>query len=62
MSGEATHETYTFSRFTRWKKWNIHDKNLNFLFITYNFKRDRYFALNDVIHVHTLRHIIDDVA
>ena len=28
----------------------------------YTFKRDRFFALNDVIHVHTLRHINDDVA
>ena len=33
-----------------------------FLFIIYNFKLDRFFALNDVIHVHTLRHINDDVA
>ena len=37
-------------------------KNLNFLFIIYNFKGDRFFALNDVIHVLTLRHINDDVA
>ena len=35
---------------------------LNFLFIIYNFKCDRFFALNDVIHVHTLRHIIGDIA
>ena len=28
----------------------------------HNFKRDRFFALNDVIHVRTLRHFNDDVA
>ena len=37
-------------------------KEMNFLFIIYNFKRDRLFALNDVIYVRTLRHINDDVA
>ena len=37
-------------------------KEINFLFIIYNFKRDRLFALNDAIHVRTLRHIYDDVA
>ena len=57
MSGEA----YIFS-LHEFEKWHIHDKNLIFLFITNNFKRDRFFALNDVIPVHTLRHIIDDVA
>ena len=66
MSGEATNEIrrmkYTFSRFMRWNKWHIHSKHLNFLLIIYNFKRDRYFALNDVIHVRTLRHINDDIA
>ena len=35
---------------------------LNFLFIICNFKRDRFFALNDIIHVHTLHNINDDVA
>ena len=30
---------------------------MNFLFIIYNFKRDRFFALIDIIDVHTLRHI-----
>ena len=35
---------------------------MNFLFIIYNFKRNRFFALNDVIHVRTLRHINDDIA
>ena len=53
---------YTFSRFTGLNKWHIHSKNLNFLFIICNFKRDRFFALNDVIHIHNLRHINDDVA
>ena len=33
-----------------------------FEFSFYIFKRDRYFALNDVIHVHTLHHINDHVA
>ena len=37
-------------------------KKMNFLFIIYNFKRDRFFALNDVKHIRTLRHINDDVA
>ena len=43
---------------------NVHDKNLNFLYITciYNLKRDRFFALYDIIHVQTLHHINDDVA
>ena len=36
-------------------------KVLNFLFIIYNFKRDRFFVLNDVIHIHTLHHFNDDV-
>ena len=35
---------------------------VTFLVIIYNFKRDRFFALNDVIHIHTLRYINDDVA
>ena len=35
---------------------------LNFLFIIYHFKRNRFFAVNDVIHVRTLRHINNDVA
>ena len=51
--------SYTFSRFTRWNKLHIHDKKNNFLFIIYNLKRDRFFALNDVIHVRKLRHIND---
>ena len=38
---------YTFSRFTRWNKWHIHSKNFNFLFIIYNFKGDRFFALKE---------------
>ena len=50
-----------FSRFTRWNKWHIHDKKLNFLFIIYNFKQDRFFALNEVIRGRLLRHINDDV-
>ena len=37
-------------------------KKMIFLFILYNFKRDSFFELNDVIHVRTLRHINDDVA
>ena len=40
---------------------SIHSKNLNFLFIIYNFKRNRFLALNDIINVRTLRHINDDV-
>ena len=43
-------------------KWHIHDKTLNCLFVIYNFKLDRFFALNDIKHVHTLRHINDDGA
>ena len=37
---------------------------MNFLFIIYHFKlkRNRFFAVNDVIQVRTLRHINDDVA
>ena len=31
-------------------------------FIIYHFKRYRFFAVNDVIHVRTLRHFNDDVA
>ena len=57
MSGEATNEIYTFSLYEM-KKWHFGSKKLNL----YNFKRDRFFALIDVIHVHTLRHINDDVA
>ena len=53
---------YTFSNFMRWNKWHIHSKNFNFLFIIYNFKSDRFFALYDVIHVCTLRCIVDDIA
>ena len=30
-------------------------------FIIYNFKCDIFFALNDVIHVRTLRHINNDI-
>ena len=36
-------------------------KKMNFLFIIYNFKQDRFFALNDVMRGRTLRHINDDV-
>ena len=43
MSGEATNEIYIFS-LHEMKKWHIHDKNLNFLFIIYNFKRNRFFC------------------
>ena len=55
MSGEATNEIYIFS---------LHEmkKNLNFLFIMYDFKPDRFAKLNDVIHIHTLHHINDDIA
>ena len=35
---------------------------MNCLFIIYNFKPDRFFALNDVTHIHTLHHINDDTA
>ena len=35
---------------------------MNFLFIIFNLKRDRFLALNDVLHVRTKRHINDDVA
>ena len=36
---------------------------LNFLYTIFNFKRDRFCALNDVIHVRTLdRRHINDVA
>ena len=38
-------------------------QKIDLLFIIYHFKRNRFFfAVNDVIHVHTLRHIYDDVA
>ena len=37
MSGEV-------SRNTRLNKWHIRGKNLNFIFIIYNFKRGRYFC------------------
>ena len=30
--------------------------------LIYHFKRYRFFAVNDVIHVRTLRHFNDDVA
>ena len=56
---------YSFSCFMRCNKslkWHIHEKNLNFLFIIYNFKCDRFFALYDIIQDCTLRHIRDDVA
>ena len=33
---------YTYSPFTIWNKWYILSKNLNFLFIIYNFKRDTF--------------------
>ena len=56
----TTHEICIF-RFTRWNKWHIHSKNLNFLFIIYNFKQDIFLALNDGIWGRTLRYINDDV-
>ena len=37
-------------------------QKFEFSIIIYNLKCDGYFALNDVIHVCTLRHINDDVA
>ena len=37
-------------------------QNFEFSFIIYNFKHDRFFKLNDVIYVHTLRQINDDIA
>ena len=43
MSGEATNEIYIFS-LHEMKKWHIHSKKLNFLFIIYTFKRDRFFC------------------
>ena len=52
ISGKATNEIYIFS-LHEMNKWHIHSKNLNFLFIIYNVKRDRFFSRNDVIHVHT---------
>ena len=39
----------------------IHDKNLNFHFIIYNFKQDRFLALYDIIHILKLHHINDDL-
>ena len=62
ISGEATNEKYIFSLHEMKKKRHIHSKNLNFLFIIYNFNRDRSFVLNEVIQIHTLLHINDDVA
>ena len=61
MSGEATNEIYIFSLHGM-KLMAYSSKNLNFLFIIYHFKRYRFFAVNDVIHVRTLRHFNDDVA
>ena len=54
-------EIYIFS-LHEMNKWHIHDKNLNFLFIIFTFKRDRFFALNDVIHIRTIRYSNDDIA
>ena len=57
MSGGATNEIYIFS---------LHEKSFaeTFTFSTYiyHFKRNRFLAVNDVIHVRTLRHINNDVA
>ena len=36
-------------------------QKIDFPFFIYYLKRDRFFALNDVTHVRTLRHINDDV-
>ena len=36
-------------------------QKFDFFFIIYNFKQDKFFALNDVIRGRTLRHINDDV-
>ena len=55
MTSEATNEIYFLAS----------RGAINGIFIPkefYTFKRDRFLALNDVIHVHTLRHINDDVA
>ena len=52
MSCKAMNEIYIFS-LHEMKLMAFHSKNLNC---------DRFFALNDVIQVHTLRHINDDVA
>ena len=62
MNGEAMNEIYIFLASQDEISGIINSKNLNFLFIIYNFKLGRYFALNDVILVHTLRHMNDDVA
>ena len=40
----------------------INGENLNFLFIIYNFKCDRFFVLYDFIHFRTLRPINDDIS
>ena len=47
-------------------RYYFHEKEVNycyilskFLFILYNFKLDRFCALNDVIHVHKLCHSND---
>ena len=61
ISSSETKNLYFFC-FTRGSKRHIHDKNLNFIFIIYNFKRGRFFALNNIIRVRTLLHINDDVA
>ena len=46
---------YTFSRYMRWNKWHIHSKNLNFLFIVYNFKLNRFLCSKCC---HTSSHIV----
>ena len=60
ISWVATHEIYIF-RFTRWNKWQIHFVKNEFSFFLYIILSvTDFFALYDVIHFCTLRHINDD--
>ena len=53
---------YTFSCFRDEINGIFVTKNEFSFHYIYNFKRDRFFVLYDVIDVHTLRHINDDFA
>ena len=44
-SREVRKKYFCIFRFTRWNKWHIQGQNLNYLFIIYNFKRDRFLAI-----------------
>ena len=62
MSCQATNEIYFFS-LHEMKLMAYSFKKIEFSFYyIYNFYCDRFFALNDVLHVRTLRHINDDFA